>query len=328
MDDNFGGRLRKLVEATGMSVRKTSRAIGISYAALTGYLENYMKPDYYNLVKLADYFAVPLDYFAGRCTMEQAKEISENYAATFMALRRAPFEAYLEGRKTINLIIGEGEEPWPYNLMSKVFDKPWDEVISEDQIAGINSALDELTEREKDSVFINMRDGMTLEQAGSMHGVTRERERQILAKSFRKLRAPHRKAMMMYGKECCEKRSHLAKLRKELEAEEAELAELKSRIEAEKANISDILRSSVSVPDEKKYLEVSIEEMDLSVRSYNCLKRAGCRTLGDVMDLADDGKLLMVRNLGRRSAEEILGRIFAMTHKRYTLDGQMMMEIV
>lgn len=320
MDDNFGGRLRKLVEATGMSVRKTSRAIGISYAALNGYLENYMKPDYYNLVKLADYFAVPLDYLAGRCTLEQAEDICENYPAVFMTLRRGPFEAYLEGRKPLNFTM-ESEEPWPYNLLRYVFYNPWEEVISEDQIAGINSAMDELTEREKDSVLFNLRDGMTLEKSGSIHGVTRELERQILGKALRRLRAPHMKALMMYGKEGSKERSRLAKFRQELEIEAAEFAELKSKIEAEKANISDILRSSVEVPDDKKDRQLPIEEMDLSVRSYNCLKRSGCKTLGDVMDLVESGKLINVRNLGRKSAEEILGKIFEITHKRYTVDG-------
>lgn len=321
MDDDFNSRLRKLVECTGMSLYELSMAIGISYPTLTSYYTKRAKPDFERLVKLADYFAVPLDYLAGRCTLERAKDISENYSATFMALRRAPYEAYLAGGKPIKVHIGEGEEPWPYNLMGNVFGVPWDEVISEDQIAGINSALDELSEREKDSVLRILRDGMTLKKSGEEHGVTVERERQILSKSLRKLRAPHRKALMMYGKEGSEKRSRLSKFRQELEIEAAEVAELKSKIEAEKANISDILRSPVEVPDDKKYRKLPIEEMDLSVRSYNCLNRKGCKTLGDVLDLVESGKLMTVRNLGRRSGEEILGRIFAITHKRYTMDG-------
>lgn len=313
MENSFYEILNHLVESTGMSVCELSRRIGISYPALRSYCTRRAKPDFENLVKLADYFSVPLDYLAGRCTLEQAKEISENYAATFMVLRRAPYEAYLAGRKPTKFYIGEWEEPWPYNLMGNVFGVPWDEVISEDQIAGINSALDELTEREKDSVLLNMRDGMTLEQSGSRHGVTRERERQILAKSFRKLSSPRGKALMMYGKEGAEKRSRLAKFRKELEAEEAEVAELKSRIEAEKANIADIIYCEKINHDVQKRREMKIEEMDLSVRSYNCLYRARCKTLGDVMDLVDSGKLLTVRNLGKRSAEEILGKIYPIT---------------
>lgn len=327
MENNFSEVLRHLVDSTGMSLYEISRASGISQSALQSYHSRRCKPDLENLVKLADYFAVPLDYLAGRCTLEQAKEISENYSSTFMVLRRAPYEAYLIGRKPIKVHIGEGEEPWPYNLMGHVCCVPWNDVISDDQIAGINTALDELEEREKESVLRYLRDGITLAQSGAVHGVTLERERQILAKALRKLRAPHRKALMVYGKEGCEKRSSLAKFRKELAEEEAEVAKLKSRIEAKKANIIDILRYSDMAPDEKKFRELPIEEMDLSVRSYNCLHRSGYKTLGGVIDLVESGKLINVRNLGRRSAEEILDKIYIFTHKSYTPEGLLVEEM-
>ncbi|USS88480.1 DNA-directed RNA polymerase subunit alpha [Fructilactobacillus hinvesii] len=54
----------------------------------------------------------------------------------------------------------------------------------------------------------------------------------------------------------------------------------------------------------EKMLEMSIEELDLSVRSYNCLKRAGINTVQELTDksMAD---MMKVRNLGRKSLEEI-----------------------
>ena len=53
--------------------------------------------------------------------------------------------------------------------------------------------------------------------------------------------------------------------------------------------------------DEKeKVLEMSIDELELSVRSYNCLKRAGIQTVQDMMK---------VRNLGRKSLEEVLAKL-------------------
>ena len=58
-----------------------------------------------------------------------------------------------------------------------------------------------------------------------------------------------------------------------------------------------------------------LSELNLSVRSFNCLKRAGCSTVGDIVMLCseDDGNGLMrVRNLGARSGEEILDRIRAL----------------
>lgn len=56
---------------------------------------------------------------------------------------------------------------------------------------------------------------------------------------------------------------------------------------------------------------MGIEELNLSVRSYNCLKRANCRTVGDVLRLAEsrENGLMHVRNLGTKSAEEIYTRL-------------------
>ncbi len=61
----------------------------------------------------------------------------------------------------------------------------------------------------------------------------------------------------------------------------------------------------------EKMLEMSIEELDLSVRSYNCLKRAGINTVQELTDksMAD---MMEVRNLGRKSLEEIENKIDAL----------------
>ena len=54
----------------------------------------------------------------------------------------------------------------------------------------------------------------------------------------------------------------------------------------------------------EKVLEMSIEELDLSVRSYNCLKRAGINTVEDLANKTED-EMMKVRNLGRKSLEEV-----------------------
>ena len=56
--------------------------------------------------------------------------------------------------------------------------------------------------------------------------------------------------------------------------------------------------------------EAPLEDLELSVRSYNCLKRAGMRTVGDVVqNIERRTDLLKIRNLGRRSANEIMQAI-------------------
>ena len=57
-----------------------------------------------------------------------------------------------------------------------------------------------------------------------------------------------------------------------------------------------------------KVLEMSIEELDLSVRSYNCLKRAGINTVEDLANKTEE-EMMKVRNLGRKSLEEVLNKL-------------------
>ena len=61
----------------------------------------------------------------------------------------------------------------------------------------------------------------------------------------------------------------------------------------------------------EKVLETTIEELDLSVRSYNCLKRAGINTVQD-LTARSENDMMKVRNLGRKSLEEVIGKLEAM----------------
>ena len=54
----------------------------------------------------------------------------------------------------------------------------------------------------------------------------------------------------------------------------------------------------------EKVLEMTIEELDLSVRSFNCLKRAGINTVEDLTNRTEED-MMKVRNLGRKSLEEV-----------------------
>jgi DNA-directed RNA polymerase subunit alpha len=54
----------------------------------------------------------------------------------------------------------------------------------------------------------------------------------------------------------------------------------------------------------EKVLEMTIEELDLSVRSYNCLKRAGINTVEELTDRSEED-MMKVRNLGKKSLEEV-----------------------
>ena len=60
-----------------------------------------------------------------------------------------------------------------------------------------------------------------------------------------------------------------------------------------------------------KVLEMTIEELDLSVRSFNCLKRANINTVEDLISKSED-EMIKVRNLGRKSLEEVVHKLAMM----------------
>jgi len=60
-----------------------------------------------------------------------------------------------------------------------------------------------------------------------------------------------------------------------------------------------------------RVLDMPIEELDLSVRSYNCLKRAGINTVAELCSRTED-EMMKVRNLGRKSLEEVMEKLEAL----------------
>lgn len=60
--------------------------------------------------------------------------------------------------------------------------------------------------------------------------------------------------------------------------------------------------------EKERILEMTIEELDLSVRSYNCLKRSGAKTIRDLIGKTQDD-LMKVRNLGKKSLDEVIEKL-------------------
>ena len=74
-------------------------------------------------------------------------------------------------------------------------------------------------------------------------------------------------------------------------------------------NKSTVVEKSPDIRD--KVLEMTIEELDLSVRSFNCLKRANINTVEDLISKTED-EMMKVRNLGRKSLEEVINKLAMM----------------
>lgn len=79
----------------------------------------------------------------------------------------------------------------------------------------------------------------------------------------------------------------------------------------DEASRESVVPSSTGTEESHDEMNKSIDELELSVRSYNCLKRAGINTVEDLCDKTMDD-LMKVRNMGRKSLDEILAKLDSM----------------
>lgn len=209
------------------------------------------------------------------------------------------------------------------------------EPITDDMKDGLEYTLCGLTERERGMLEKHYKDNRTYSDIGTDYGVTRERVRQVIVRALRKLRYYSRLNVIENGLEVIRERKR--KKDEALERHRAAILELQteiSKLMENKELVKKIVQESNMMEDTapediKKVTEViteyrsdwglgmeDITELELSVRSLNCLKRAGVRTLGDLAKLTKE-KLMKMRNMGRKSVDEIIAML-----KQYGIELQ------
>jgi len=316
--------LRRLCDATNSRRDILSDAIGISIASLIGYLSGKTSPNLPALIKLADFFAVPIDVIMGRMSVEESEEILKDYSHTFMKLRKAPYEAYLMqvSQNAVTNIeypaidLKHIDSPYPYNLIDAIFCEPIELLMTEDRMKGLEKAIGTLTEREQKAIRMRFEEGMFLKEIGKEFGVTQERMRQIVAKAIRKLRHPARCQYIKYGAEGAkifedlkQKEERLAKQAVYLEKWEKDLTEREKNLDKNNDNNIDTDSPRTGESVTSPLLDMDIASLELSVRSFNCLRRVHIDTFGDIVNAAEQGKLTHIRNFGRQSLKEILYKL-------------------
>lgn len=196
-----------------------------------------------------------------------------------------------------------GEPLYPENAYFSIFGEM---VLPPDGKETLEYVMNTLEPREADVFMCQYRDNMTYAKIGEKHcGITRERVRQIIVKALRKLRHPSRSKILRLGREAYlnslaaeneeMKRDYAARitaLEELLQTQDIEIAEYQKRI-------FDLDKQFHPNSDP---LNKNIDELELSVRSWNCLRLAGVETVRDIINHAD---LCMIRNLGQKSYREI-----------------------
>ena len=200
------------------------------------------------------------------------------------------------------------------DITPEAFGNYYDEIIPNFN-ENIKRILDKemFSDRERYCLMAYYKDVRNLEDIGKSLSVTRERVGQIIGKAVRKLNHSTNRDMLLQGKDKFELIS--------LNEKEEIIKEFKEKIGYDlivewignheiTEELLNVCHSVINTYNNrpKGQGEATIEDLDLSVRSYNCLKRCGIHTLKDLTSMTRDG-MMKVRNLGRRSLKEIESKL-------------------
>ena len=176
-------------------------------------------------------------------------------------------------------------DEYPINLLEVIaveqtrFEFNADE-ITQDKLDGLAHIIASLPEREQKILQLRYQERKTLREIGEIIGVTLERIRSQEHRAIYKLATPPRLGYIQYGKVAYEKLIAERKAEKEKEYNE-------------------------------RGFNIPLEELDLSVRAFNNLKKIGCDTVADVVDLTEE-KILSVNSLGVKTRTEIAVKLVSL----------------
>lgn len=203
-----------------------------------------------------------------------------------------------------------GNYEYPRNLMFAIGFEPVE--MMKYPTDGIDYVLSTLTEREQKVIQLRFVDGLSLKDTGKAFNVTKERIRQVEAKALRKLRHPSRTNIIKEGltavKAKEEAKGRLVRATEELNVEIEKVRKETKLLQEIMATGRPIAEAEAVIHEHFKNWNVDIENMDLSVRAYNCLKRAGFNKVCDLVGMTRE-KFMKVRNLGRKSMEEVIEKL-------------------
>lgn len=317
----------KLIETSGVSIAELSNAVGMSEKSMYLYRDTPADPSLGVALKIADFFAVPLDALCGRCSPDEIKSILADYPNRFKELRKHDYEVMVEKKNPAEIMDYLSlAAPYPYNLMSVLI--PGENIIvTEDRNAAIKEAIQDLPEKERIIIESYFYKEMSLKEIGDFMGLTRERIRQIRNKALRRMSAPDKLEKIRLGLENCKARQAVIdrKLRMEEENLSLDIMEekLKARREQLRKESAELKMSFNDYVNFKDTMQTTIENLSLSSRSYNALKKDGRNTVEDVIRLLDGKTLGELPNIGIRSVQEIIETIDNFTGRHYSVEDQM-----
>lgn len=187
-----------------------------------------------------------------------------------------------------NVILAKkAKKTYPYNLLAQMFGPEGvttDFSVTKALISDLDQLLDKyLTEPEAYVLRLRYINELKLEDIANLREVTRERIRQIEAKALRRLRH------VVY--------TQSLSLSKQISNKKNEIKSLESQIQKVRENMDGIIPDPADKP---------IEELPLSVREFNGLKRSGINNVHDILEAINNIKIMGIRQLGPGSINNII----------------------
>ena len=231
------------------------------------------------------------------------KELFHELVDIISNLGMTPISFYEED----GMLFINSNKKYPQNLLAAIDNNSTDDLdywVSVDKKMGVSAALSRLKEREENILLLRYKYGFTLEKIGCFYGLSKERVRQIINETLNKLSESKRckvlleRGLIGYIENEVEER--LARKEKSLILE-GYMRGYDEGYNAGKNNDTNQLKKNV--------LDEPIESLDLSVRTYMRLKRAGVNQIGALLLYDSIDEIIKIRGLGSASAKEIASKL-------------------
>lgn len=303
-------RLKELREKTGYTIKEVAEKTGIPSATYQQLEKRPIrKTSVHIYLKLAEFYGVGLDYLLGLNTTPTFDTDIVNYQ-TIKEIKRLKELNYEETEdeetlmlqtvdtKVLHKIIDKKAiefKEYPFNLLRDIyrlskftadrFDKSLVPTIVEDLETVINTYLTEQERYIVNSYYVR---GFTLSQIGETLNLSSGRMLQIKNRSMRKLNRRYILNNFVYN------------IDKDIEQKRVELEKLKTEIEEYDKKMKE------RFIDNKKEHIPEIDELNLSVRTYNMLSRKGIDIVEQLLKHTLSSEILRIKNLGKGTYFEIL----------------------
>lgn len=290
--------IRQLSQATLVDINTLHETVGLSGPVFELALGSCSLED---AEKLSDYFGVSLSVLTGRADMPQKVVLIND-------LRHI--------------------SRYPYNLFETLTGKGIDWEIKKENMKLLDTVMDKiLSGRQKDIIIRYYKDEQTLREIGLDYEITPERTRQILIKAIRLLRQPYYVRYITKGPHSInETEEYIKEQFSILKNKNSQLAEREELLSQKEKILTDTIRAFAEesgIPADTLLLKISrarldkhfadcpLKDLDLSLRSFNCLARAGFLNVSDIAALLETKpeEYLQIRNFGRKSQEEVVWAI-------------------